>query len=124
MYDFYKENADSVNAFIVVIILCICGVWFTLDYHRNEPVYNNTDNTMEQLESRVSDIERRVNRMSERIAAAEKTVTGIAERVNASAGYAHQIADGIGGVETRIDAAVQRCGRIQNLITEIERTNQ
>ena len=123
MYDFYKENADSVNAFIVVVIVCICGIWFTLDYHRNDTIHNDTDSAMEQLESRVSSIEQRVNRMSERIAAAEKTVAGIAERVNASAGYAHEIADGIGGVETRIDGAVQRCGRIQNIINEIERTN-
>ena len=79
---------------------------------------------MAELEKRINSVESRLNNLSERITNAEKTVSGITERVNASTGYAHQIADGIDGIEKRIDDAIQRSGRIQNLITDIEAKNK
>ena len=124
MYDFYKENADSVNAFIVVFIMCVCGIWFTIDYHRNKPVYNNTDSTMADIDSRLKSIEQRIGRIQERTAAIEQTVGGISATVNAGRENAVTVADGLNRAEERLDAIIQRQGRITNIINEIERANQ
>ena len=127
MYDFkefFEENKSYCLAFIVVFVLGISAVWLLCDHYRNEPIYNNTDQSMADLEKRINSVESRVNILSKRITHAEKTVSGIADRVKSSTEYAHQIAAGIDGIEKRIDDAIQRSGRIQNLITDIENANK
>ena len=90
MYEFYKENADSVNAFIIVILLCACGIWLTYDYHRNEPIYNDTDNAMERIEERIKSIESRLDSLSARLDTAQKTLTDLGGRINTGAELAKE----------------------------------
>lgn len=124
MYDFYEKNKSACISFIVVAVVCLCGAWLVHDYFRNEPIYNDTSNTMADLEKRIDSIESRVNSLSNRIADAEKTVSGISATINAGAGNAVTIKDGIDGIEKRIGEVVQRSGRIQNIIADIERQNK
>ena len=122
--EFYEENKSYTIAFIVLAIVCLAGVWLVHDYTRNEPVYNDTDRTMDELEKRLDNIESRVTIMQGRLDETQKTVTGISKRVERSRENAQTVAAGIGTAETRLDEAIQRSGRIQNLIDEIERANQ
>ena len=122
--EFYEENKSYTIAFIVLAIVCLAGVWLVHDYTRNEPVYNNTDRTVDELEKRLDNIESRVTIMQGRLDETQKTVTGISERVERGRKNAETVATGIGTAETRLDEAIQRSGRIQNLIDEIERANQ
>ena len=124
MYEFYKENADSVNAFIIVILLCACGIWLTYDYHRNEPIYNDTDNAMERIEERIKSIESRLDSLSARLDTAQKTLTDLGGRINTGAELAKEVTIGIDGVQGRLDSAIQRSGRIANLISDIETANR
>ena len=122
--EFYEENKSYTIAFIVLAIVCLAGVWLVHDYTRNEPVYNDTDRTVDELEKRLDNIESRVTIMQGRLDETQKTVTGISKRVERSRENAQTVAAGIGTAETRLDEAIQRSGRIQNLIDEIERANQ
>lgn len=122
--EFYEENKSYTIAFIVLAIVCLAGVWLVHDHTRNEPVYNNTDRTVDELEKRLDNIESRVTIMQGRLDETQKTVTGISERVERGRKNAQTVAAGIGTAETRLDEAIQRSGRIQNLIDEIERANQ
>ena len=127
MYDFkefYRQNRDFIIPFIIVTILCFAGIWFVHDYGRNEPVYTNTDGKMADLEGRMSGIEQRVDSMQKRLDETQKTIDGIAERVERSRENAEIVAGGIEQTEGRLDDAIQRSGRIQNLIDEIERANR
>lgn len=121
---FYEENKDYVHAFIVVVVVCLVGIWLVYDHYRNEPIYNDTDNTMDRIEERINSIEQRVDTMSKRLAETQKTVESISGRVNTSTGLAKEIESGIGATSERLDSAVQRAGRIQNLVDEIERSNR
>ena len=122
--EFYEENKSYTIAFIVLAIVCLAGVWLVHDHTSNEPVYNDTDRTMDELEKRLDNIESRVTIMQGRLDETQKTVTGISKRVERSRENAQTVAAGIGTAETRLDEAIQRSGRIQNLIDEIERANQ
>ena len=127
MYDFkefYQQNRDFVIAFIVVAIICVCGIWFYHDKHRNDDQYHDTNQSMADLEKRINRIESRVNSLQSRLAESEKTVNGIAERIDRSRENAEIVAGGLGEAEKRIDSAIQRSGRITNLIEEIERANR
>ena len=121
---FYEENKDYVHSFIIVLVVCLVGIWLVYDYSRNEPTYNDTDNTMDRIEERIDGIEQRLNTMSKRLEQTQKTVESIGGRVNTSTGLAKEIESGIGTTSERLDSAVQRSGRIQNLIDEIERSNR
>ena len=122
MYDYKDDNKVIVG--IIVIGFVILTAWICHDIGRNKPVYNDTNNTMERIENRINSIEQRVNSMSDRLAETQKTVNAIGGRIESSGKLAGEIADGIGSAETRLDDAIQRSGRIQNLISDIEAANR
>ena len=124
MYEFYQQNRSYCISFIVLTILCLAGVWLVCDYYRNEPIYSDTDTTMADLEERVGRIESRVDSLSARLDKAEKTATDLGGRIESSTSLAKEVGAGIDGVEKRIDSAIQRSGRIANIIDEIERANR
>lgn len=123
MGSFYEENKSYCLAFAVVMVLCIAGIWLVHDYYRNEPIYNNTDNTMADIDKRLQNIEQRINRIQERNSAIEKAISGTVITIRDSRENAVTVADGIGRAEERLDAIIQRSGRIQNLISDIETAN-
>ena len=119
--DFVAENR-VVLLICIVLFLLIC--WLHTDSHRNDGQYNNTDNTVERLEERINAVEQRIGTMQDRLDKAEKTVSGTIVTIRDSRENAVTVADGISGTETRLNDAVQRSGRIQNLIADIENANK
>lgn len=107
----------------VIIVLALFG-WLRFDSNRNKPVYTDTNATMERIEKRISGIEQRIDTMSRRFAETEKTIGELGGRIESSTVIAKEVATGINGTEKRLDSAVQRCGRIANIIADIERQNK
>ncbi len=122
--DFYEKNKTYCIATLIVMAACIAGIWLVHDSTRNEPVYSDTDNTVDRIEERIDRIEQRINTMQDRLEQTQKTVSGISDRVSSGREHAAEIATGIGATERRLDDAIQRSGRIQNLVAEIERSNR
>ena len=108
---------------IGVIVLIVFG-WLYYDHHRNEPTYTNTDTNLADVEKRIDRIESRLTNLQGRIEQSEKTISGIAEGIGKSTSLAESVASGIQGTEDRIDQAIQRSGRIANIIAEVERINR
>lgn len=124
MGSFYEENKDYICAFAVVMVLCITGIWLVHDYYRNEPVYEDTNSAMADVEKRIKSIEQRIDRIQERNSAIEKTVSGTIITIRDSRENAVTVADGIGRAEERLDAIIQRQGRIENILADIETANK
>ena len=118
--EFLAENRIT---FLVGILLLILVIWLHKDNRRNDGVYNDTNSTVERIEERMSNIEQRIDTMSDRLEKAEKTVSGTIVTIRDSRENAVTVADGISGTEARLNDAVQRSGRIQNLISDIETAN-
>lgn len=114
------------NRLILVIGLCLLLLicWLHHDTNRNKPVYNDTDKSVERIEERMSAIESRLDTMSDRLTEAQKTVERVGIGISRSTGYAIEIDEGIGRTESRLDNAVKRSERIQNLISDIERSDR
>ena len=119
--DFLAENRIT---FLVGILLLILVIWLHKDNRRNDGVYNDTNSTVERIEERMSNIEQRIDTMSDRLEKAEKTVSGTIVTIRDSRENAVTVADGISGTEARLNDAVQRSGRIQNIIADIEAKNR
>lgn len=122
--NFLRENKGFCITFVIVVLIGVVAVWLLLDHERNGPIYENTDRTVEQLEKRVGDLESRLDSVSARLEKAQQTVSGISATVTAGRENAVTVADGISGVEKRLDECIQRSGRIANLITDIENANR
>ena len=119
--EFIAENRLAILIGLCLLLL-IC--WLHHDANRNKPVYNDTDKSVERIEERMSAIESRLDTMSDRLEKAEKTVSGTIVTIRDSRENAVTVADGISGTESRLNDAVQRSGRIQNLISDIERSDR
>jgi methyl-accepting chemotaxis protein len=118
--EFLAENRIT---FLVGILLLVLVCWLHKDNRRNDGVYNDTNSTVERIEERMSNIEQRIDTMSDRLEKAEKTVRGTIVTIRDSRENAVTVADGISGTEARLNDAVQRSGRIQNIIADIETAN-
>jgi methyl-accepting chemotaxis protein len=126
------KNVEKIKEFIaenrlvlvvgVCLLLLIC--WLHHDANRNKPVYNDTDKSVERIEERMSAIESRLDTMSDRLTETQKTVERVGIGISRSTGYAIEIDEGIGRTESRLDEAVQRSERIQNIIADIEKSDR
>ncbi len=124
--DEWQKQVDRrpyyVGIAVIVVLALFC--WLRFDSNRNKPVYNDTNGTMERIENRISGIEQRLDTMSKRFDQAEKTINDLGGRIESSTVIAKEVATGIDGLQERLDSAVQRSGRIKNIITDIEATNK
>ena len=119
--EFIAENRlILVIGFCLLLLIC----WLHHDAHRNEPVYNDTDKSVERIEERMSAIESRLDTMSDRLTETQKTVERVGIGISRSTGYAIEIDEGIGRTESRLDNAVKRSERIQSLIADIEKSDR
>ena len=119
--EFIAENRLAILiGFCLLLLIC----WLHHDANRNKPIYNDTDKSVERIEERMSAIESRIDTMSDRLTETQKTVERVGIGISRSTGYAIEIDEGIGRTESRLDNAVKRSERIQNLISDIERTNK
>lgn len=116
--------AENRLALLVGILLLILICWLHADQHRNDGIYNNTDSTMADIDKRVQNIEGRLDSMSHRLDENQKAVSRIAERIGRSRENAEIVAGGLDQAEGRLDSAIQRSQRIEDLIREIEKANR
>ena len=124
MYEFYEENKSYCITYAVIMVLCLAGVWLVHDHYRNEPVYSDTDKSVAELEGRIASVEQRISKLQERTANIEKAVSGVTATVSASRENAVIVTDGIGRAEERLDSIIQRQGRIENILADIENANR
>ena len=119
--EFIAENRlILVIGFCLLLLIC----WLHHDANRNKPIYNDTDKSVERIEERMSAIESRIDTMSDRLTETQKTVERVGIGISRSTGYAIEIDEGIGRTESRLDEAVQRSERIQNIIADIEKSDR
>lgn len=118
-----KDDNKFLVGILVIGVVCIIA-WLCHDLARNRETYHNTDSNLADVEKRIDRIESRLVDLQGRIEQSEKTIGGIAEGIGKSTSLAESVASGIQGTEDRIDQAIQRSGRIANIIEEIERTNK
>jgi hypothetical protein len=79
---------------------------------------------MADIDKRLQSIEQRIDRIQERNSAIEKAVSGTVITIRDSRENAVTVADGIGRADERLDGLIQRSGRIQNIIADIENANR
>ena len=119
--EFIAENRlILVIGFCLLLLIC----WLHHDANRNKSIYNDTDKSVERIEERMSAIESRLDTMSDRLKETQKTVERVGIGISRSTGYAIEIDEGIGRTESRLDNAVKRSERIQNLIADIEKSDR
>ena len=118
-----KDDNKFLVGILVIGIVCVIAR-LCHDLARNREVYHNTDSNLADVEKRIDRIESRLTDLQGRIEQSEKTISGIAEGIGKSTSLAETVANGIQGTEDRIDQAIQRSGRIANIIAEVERTNK
>ena len=124
--DEWKKQVNSRPYYVGILIVLVLFLfaWICYDYHRNKPIYESTDNTMADLEKRIDRIEQRVDSVSARLDQAEKTNTELGGRIESSTNIAKEVGNGIDGLQDRLDSAIQRSGRIANIIADIEAKNK
>lgn len=118
-----KDDNKFLVGILVLGLVCVIA-WFCHDLARNKPTYNNTDSTMADIDKRMQNIEGRLDSMQNRLDENQKAVNRIAEGIGRSREKAEIVAGGIDQAEGRLDSAIQRSQRIEDLIREIEKANK
>ena len=108
---------------IGVVVLALFG-WLYHDIHRNDGINHDTDGTVADIDKRIQSIEGRLDSMQTRLDENQKAVNRIAEGIGRSREKAEIVAGGIDKAEGRLDSAIQRSQRIEDLIREIEKANK
>ena len=124
MNEYYKEDKTPFLWCIIILGVVCCIAWFCHDIGRNKPIYESTDSTMADINKRMQNIEGRLDSMSHRLDENQKAVNRIAEGIGRSRENAEIVAGGIDQAEGRLDSAIQRSQRIEDLIREIEKANK
>ena len=126
------NNVDKIKEFIAENRLALCiGIlllflicWLHADQHRNDGIHHDTDSTVADIDKRIQSIEGRLDSMQTRLDENQKAVSRIAEGIGRSREKAEAIAGGIDQAEGRLDDAIKRSERIEDLIREIEKANR
>ena len=118
--EFRPTNQKMAIGFLIIIIVLV-AVWCIMSRTDPGKTDNDISGSVAELENR---IESRVTSLSERIDHAEETLKGVNAGIEHSQSLASEIAGGIDSLQNRIDHAVQRGGRIQNILEDIERQNR
>ena len=119
----YEKKNDWVIVLIVLGIVIVAG-WLYADHHRNDGISGNTDSTVADIDRRIQSIEGRLDSMQDRLDENQKAVTGIAERIESGRHNAEEIAGGLEQAEGRLDSAIKRSERIEDIIRDIEKANR
>ena len=118
-----KDDNKFLVGILVIGIVCIIA-WLCHDLARNREVYHNTDDTMGDIDKRIQGIESRLDSMQTRLDENQKAVSRIAEGIGRSREKAEIVAGGIDQAEGRLDSAIKRSERIEDLIREIEKSSR
>lgn len=118
------ETLSKNRIYIVAVVVALVCAWVCYDARRNDRVYNNTEATINDVGKRINSAGERAVSAQKSVTEAEKAVERATERIEAGAERADEIERGLAECENRIDSAIQRNGRIRNIITEIKRTSK
>ena len=122
--EFRPTNQKMAVGFLIIIIVLV-AVWCIMSRTGDSTkTDNDIGGSVAKLEDRIDRIESRITSLSKRIDNAEETLKGVNAGIEHSQSLASEIAGGIDSLQNRLDHAVQRGGRIQNILEEIERTNR
>ena len=121
--EFRPTNQKMAVGFLIIVIVLV-AVWCVMSRTDPGKTDNDISGSIQQLENRINGIESRINSLSKRIDHAEETLKGVNAGIEHSQSLASEIAGGIDSLQNRIDRAVQRGGRIQNILEDIERQNR
>lgn len=116
--NFFREN--TVLCVVVLCVLCGFAGWLYADIHRNDGIHNNTDERLADIDRRMQSIEKGLDGLQKRIDENQKTISGTLERIERSRNNAQEIVGGLGTIEDRIDSAIQRTDRIEDIIGKTE----
>ena len=119
--EFIAENRLALLLGLLLLIL-IC--WLHADNHRNDGIHQDTDSTVADIDKRIQSIEGRLDSMQTRLDENQKAVSRIAEGIGRSREKAEIVAGGIDQAEGRLDDAIKRSERIEDLIRDIEKANR
>jgi len=106
----------------ILLLLLIC--WLHHDNHRNDGIRDNTDSTVADLEKRIESVESRLGTMQDRIEQNQKTIGSVGRGISTSTGLTYEIIEGTGRAEERLESAIGRSERIQEVIADIENANR
>lgn len=121
--EFRPTNQKMAVSFLIIIIVLV-AVWCFMSRTDPGKTDNDISGSVAELENRIDRLESRVTSISNRIDHAEETLKGVSAGIEHSQSLASEIAGGIDSLQNRIDHAVQRGGRIQNILEDIERQNR
>lgn len=124
--DEWKKQVNSRPYLSIIIILVVLLVfsWLHYDTNRNDGINHDTDGTVADIDKRIQSIEGRLDSMQTRLDENQKAVSRIAEGIGRSREKAEIVAGGIDQAEGRLDSAIKRSERIEDLIREIEKANR
>lgn len=120
----FRPNSKEMAGCFLGIIIVLVAVWCIMSRTDPGKTDNDISGSVAELENRIDSLESRITSLSKRIDHAEETLKGVNAGIEHSQSLASEIATGIDSLQNRIDRAVQRGGRIQNILEEIERTNR
>ena len=116
--------AENRLALLLGLLLFLLICWLHADNHRNDGIHQDTDRTVADIDKRIQSIEGRLDSMQTRLDENQKAVSRIAEGIGRSREKAEIVAGGIDQAEGRLDDAIKRSERIEDLIREIEKANR
>lgn len=119
-----KNEAFENIVAIGIIALCLIAGWLYYDSCKREAEHHDTDIILDGIDKRVEDAGKRIDSAKQSVDKAEKAVTDAVGRIERSEKSAGEIATGIGECESRLDSIIQRQGRIENIIADIEAANK
>lgn len=120
MYDFVKENKLYCVFAVAIMLLCLAGAWLVYDAGRNEHIQVDTDHTMEDINQRMDNAAERIGSAAAAITKTEEAVGAAAAGIAESERAAADIAGGIKQCQDILDGCIQRAGRIENILADIE----
>ena len=119
-----QVNSRPYLSIIIIFVVLLVFSWLHHDTNRNDGINHDTDGTVADIDKRIKSIEGRLDSMSHRLDENQKAVNRIAEGIGRSREKAEIVAGGIDQAEGRLDSAIQRSQRIEDLIREIEKANK
>ena len=120
MHDYYKENTRYCIIAAVAVLCCMAAIWLVHDFRRNNGIQADTDRAVDAVDSRVDRAKERINEAAGSVQQAEAAVGAAAAGIARSEKAAADITEGINSCQSILDSCIQRAGRIENILADIE----
>ena len=124
MYEFYKDSKAHCIFVVAAMLCCLVCAWLVYDARRNERLQDGTDSVLVNIDQGITNAEERIDAAAGSVAKAEAAIGSAAAGITNSEKAAGDIAAGITECQGIIDRCVQRAGRIENIIADIEAINR